>query len=75
MDKEKDKIGGECWSCKFKEEVPGDYHIKCINPDSEMTGNPHGIKNGWFFYPFLFDPIWKEKLCRNFEGKEREHGR
>jgi hypothetical protein len=23
-----------------------------------VTGNPHGISNGWFHWPFNFDPIW-----------------
>jgi hypothetical protein len=37
-----------------------------VNPDKEMTGDPHGIKKGWFFYPLLFDPTWKTKKCSNF---------
>lgn len=32
-----------------------------------MTGNQHGIKNGWFMYPLLFDPIWATKECNNLE--------
>lgn len=32
-----------------------------------MKGNKHGIRNGWFMYPFLFDPVWKEKKCENFD--------
>jgi len=57
----------ECWRCKFKREVPGDAHIRCTNPDPDMTGNEHGIRNGWFDYPMLFDPAWKTKLCSNFK--------
>ena len=60
-------MSNECYYCKHKEEVPGDAHIKCGKPDSKMSGNPHGIKNGWFFYPMVFDPVWKEKKCDNFE--------
>ena len=60
----------DCWKCKNKENVPGNCHIKCNKPDSKMTGNAHGIKNGWFFYPFLFDPIWATKKCCNFEEKD-----
>jgi hypothetical protein len=61
-----------CYQCKFKRNVPGDAHIQCTNPDKEMTGNPHGIKNGWFWYPLLFDPTWKTKECSNFEEKRSE---
>jgi hypothetical protein len=47
--------------------VPGNCHIACSNPDMHMTGNKHGIVNGWFFYPVLFDPIWMTKECSNYE--------
>lgn len=59
----------ECWSCEHKMEVPGSAHIQCAKPDPEMTGDPHGIRNGWFFYPLLFDPVWKTRLCANFKEK------
>jgi hypothetical protein len=59
----------ECYSCAHKEEVPGNCHIKCNNPDPAMCGNEHGIKKGWFIYPFLFDPVWKEVACSNFAEK------
>lgn len=66
-------MGKECYHCSHKREVPGNCHISCSNPDKEMEGNPHGIQNGWFIYPLLFDPVWKEKKCRNFEKcKESE---
>lgn len=35
-----------------------------------MVGDKHGIVNGWFLYPILFDPIWKEKKCDNFADME-----
>jgi len=57
----------ECWYCENKLLVPGNSHISCANPDTEMTGNAHGIKMGWFYYPGLFDPIWKTKKCSNFK--------
>jgi hypothetical protein len=59
-----------CYSCKNKRDVPGNCHIQCANPDPEMKGNEHGIKNGWFFYPMLFDPTWMAKQCSNYEVKE-----
>jgi hypothetical protein len=35
-----------------------------------MSGSEHGIRHGWFFYPLLFDPVWKTKACVNHEIKE-----
>ena len=59
----------ECYTCQHKRSVPGNCHIKCAEPDPDMTGNDHGIANGWFIYPMLFDPTWKTKLCANFNAK------
>lgn len=58
---------GECFSCKHRRNIPGDAHSNCAKPDPLMRGNSHGIKMGWFLYPFNFDPVWKIKLCNNFE--------
>lgn len=55
-----------CHVCKHKVDVPGNCHIGCGNPDVSMTGDPHGIRNGWFLYPLLFDPIWATKECDNY---------
>ena len=60
----------ECHFCKHKRRLPGDAHSQCTNPDPLMTGVPHGVMSGWFFYPWNFDPIWKERLCNNFERKD-----
>ena len=57
----------ECYSCTHKRNVPGNCHIECVNPDLDMRGEPHGIINGWFFYPWLYDPTWKLSLCKNYE--------
>ena len=65
-----DKID-ECYECVNIRNVPGNTHIRCADPDPEMIGNPHGIKNGWFIYPLLFDPVWKEKDCKNFVSKTK----
>jgi len=58
-----------CFKCKHKRNIPGDLHIRCNKPDSNMQGKLHGIRNGWFFYPINFDPTWKAKECQNFEAK------
>lgn len=59
----------KCQNCKNKRPIPGDCHIGCVKPDLDMTGSKHGISNGWFFYPFNFDPIWMTKECSNYEPK------
>ena len=60
----------ECWSCTHKCSVPGNCHIRCNDPDPDMTGDRYGKQQGWFFYPTLFDPAWKTKLCSNFTQVE-----
>lgn len=61
----------KCHNCNNSEIAIGSgHHIFCKNPDREMTANPHGIRNGWCFYPFNFDPIWLTKQCSNYSDKE-----
>ena len=59
----------ECYSCEHRREIPGDCHSRCVNPDPAMTGHAHGIRNGWFWYPLNFDPVWKTRDCANFKAK------
>jgi len=43
-----------------------------ISPDAlslKIQANEHGIKSGWFNWPYNFDPIWLEN-CEGFEEKE-----
>lgn len=68
MDEKRTKYN-ECYSCKHKRTIPGDAHLKCVNPDPKMTGNKYGIAGGWFMYPLNFDPTWKAKDCSNYETK------
>lgn len=58
----------ECLSCTNKKEVPGNSHIACDDPDIEMVGSSMAFQKGWFFYPLLFDPAWKERLCKNYQS-------
>jgi len=58
-----------CYSCVSKRNNPGDCHIRCANPDPEMKGKEHGVRQGWFFYPGNFDPVWMDKECSNYEEK------
>lgn len=58
----------ECHTCAHQNPVPGNAHIRCSNPDKSMRGHPHGVANGWFYYPELFDPVWKAVECVNYDG-------
>ncbi len=69
MDEERKKMIGECYSCLNRRDIRGDCHSKCAKPDAEMTGSEHGRRNGWFMYPYNFDPVWKTKICNNYESK------
>ena len=62
----------DCYECKHRRNVPGNAYIQCVKPDLLMTGSEHGIRNGWFDYPWLFDPIWKTKECDHWEAKGGE---
>ncbi len=59
----------ECRQCIHMRTIPGNANIECRRPDVNMVGNRHGIANGWFLYPWNFDPIWKEKRCATFEQR------
>jgi len=34
-----------------------------------VKGHPHGVKHGWFNYPWNFDPMWLLE-CDGFEPLE-----
>jgi hypothetical protein len=70
---EKITVQNECYCCKHKREVPGNCHIMCAKPSGTVKGHPHGISRGWFYYPFLFDPVWKTNFCSNHENHETKN--
>lgn len=37
------------------------------NPPFRVVGNYHGIRMGWFAWPFNFDPNWLEE-CAGYEN-------
>jgi hypothetical protein len=69
-----------CYECKHRCNTMGSHHSECKHPDSfflmvasmieprssKVKGNPHGIANGWFYWPLNFDPVWLES-CELFE--------
>lgn len=59
----------ECYTCIHARSLPGNTHIACVKLDPLMTGDAHGVMNGWFFYPYLFDPTWKTRLCTTRESR------
>lgn len=59
-----------CYECKWRHDLPGDAHSGCANNKAHVTGNEHGIRMGWFFWTYNFDPTWLES-CDGFEPKAR----
>lgn len=57
-----------CYDCKHRREIPGDAHSSCANFNAKATGNDHGRRMGWFYWPFNFDPTWLQ-TCDGFEAK------
>lgn len=55
-----------CYKCKHRGEIPGDCHSSCRNVTAIVNANNHGVKNGWFYWPLNFDPVWLE-ACDGFE--------
>ena len=60
----------DCYQCRWRYELPGDCHSGCGNNRAHVTGDPHGVKMGWFFWPYNFDPLWL-KTCDGFEEKTK----
>ena len=50
-----------CNKCMFKQNIPGDTHVSCRRTLTKVIGiNQHGVSNGWFAFPFNFDPMWAD---------------
>lgn len=61
-----------CYDCKNRRNIPGDCHFACIANWKSMRmppGDPHGIRNGWYLFPFNFDPTWGPDECQQFDSK------
>ena len=64
-----------CYECKFRGDLIGNAHSRCnahmYKPydDISVVGHPHGIRSGWFAWPFNFDPSWLVS-CNVFEKKD-----
>jgi len=84
----------DCYKCKHRRNILGDCHSACEHPKSfqmlvaamagidtlPVTCNEHGFKNGWFYWPMNFDPVWllscdlferaDEKMCVCGHGED-----
>ena len=58
----------DCYKCKYRREVPGDAHSRCACATAKVKGDPHGIRSGWFLWPWNFDPVWLIS-CTGFKKK------
>lgn len=58
-----------CYDCVHRRGLAGDCHSRCANRSASVVGNRHGERNGWFYWPINFDPIWLES-CTGFEAKQ-----
>jgi hypothetical protein len=65
----------ECWTCVHRMSLPGSNgRIRCLQPDSQMTGDPIAMRGKGFLYPLVFDPLFKTRLCRNYEEEDATDG-
>lgn len=55
-----------CYDCKFRHDLTGDCHSFCSNSKADVSGNMHGIRSGWFNWPWNFDPTWLTE-CDGFK--------
>lgn len=46
-------------------DVGGQVPALGITPQFELRYDDHGARNGWFFWPFNFDPVWLDE-CGGF---------
>ena len=65
----------QCYFCKFRATIPGDAHTRCTHNFFESglphpQGDPHGRRNGWWFFPLNFDPVWHKSMCEAWKSKK-----
>lgn len=58
----------DCYQCIHRRDLTGDCHSDCMNTTAKVTGHAHGIKKGWFQWPYNFDPTWL-LTCDGFAPK------
>lgn len=58
-----------CYKCIHRRDVPGDCHSSCVNENCKVTCMRYGYNQGWFLFPYNFDPVWLTS-CDGFEEKK-----
>ena len=61
----------DCYKCEHRYNTPGDCHSACKNWKAKVRGAIHGVRNGWFMWPFNFDSVWLES-CDGFKAKVQQ---
>lgn len=61
----------DCYKCFHRLDIPGDCHSRCNNFAAKVSGNAHGIRQGWFRWPLNYDPVWLES-CDGFSDKPED---
>lgn len=57
-----------CYDCIYRHDIPGDCHSGCANLCANVSADLHGIRKGWFVWPFNFDPVWLN-TCDGYKPK------
>lgn len=68
-----ENVKPNCYKCQYRRPLSGDAHSGCVNEKASVVGAPHGIKNGWFFWPYNFDPVWLLE-CDGFDEADEPKG-
>jgi len=74
--KEIDKSAiNQCYGCVFRKELSWSAHSECVFNWDESNKKPpqhneHGLKNGWYNFPYNYDPVWQESKCEAIKNNE-----
>ena len=66
-----------CWHCAYKMNNIGSADIQCRfnwngTGAKKPEGDEWGIKNGWYNFPWNYDPVWMKNECQKFKAKTNE---
>ena len=62
----------DCLQCVHRRQIPGDAHSRCNNVKAVVKGSDCGIHNGWFIWPYSFDPVWLLE-CNGFSADPKDN--
>ena len=57
-----------CYKCIHRRDLDYSAHSRCTQKYAKVEGHERGITQGWFVWPYNFDPVWLLK-CNAFEEK------